>query len=126
MYQKLSGSSDETPKACHFDDFEIRNGKLYYKDKSKPLTTKKGYLKSAGTIAEMLGKEGLRNLGFDVPTGKVTARQAVILNKAEEELPSMSDIAKANDIGLQEIMENASRSMENLNQQTRGRGFAHA
>ena len=40
-----------------------------------------------------------------------------MLNKAEEELPSMSDIAKATDIELQEITENASKSMENLNQQ---------
>ena len=40
-----------------------------------------------------------------------------MLNKAKEELPSMSDIAKADDIELQEITENASRSMKNLNQQ---------
>ena len=32
----------------------------------------------------------------------------------EEELPSMSDIAKADDTELQEIMENAAISMENL------------
>ena len=32
-------------------------------------------------------------------------------------MPSMSNIAKADDIELQEIMENASRSIENLNQQ---------
>ena len=43
-----------------------------------------------------------------------------MLNRAEEELPSESDIAKADDIELQEIMENASRSIENLNQQFEG------
>ena len=39
--------------------------------------------------------------------GKVTARQAVMLNKAAEELPSESDITKADDIELQEIVEKA-------------------
>ena len=70
---------------------------------------------------KILGKEGLRNLGFDIPMdGKVTARQATELNKAKEELPSMSDVAKADDIGLEEITENASRSMENLIVQLEG------
>ena len=40
--------------------------------------------------------------------GKVTARQAVMLNKAAEELPSESDISGADDIELQEIAEKAS------------------
>ena len=40
-----------------------------------------------------------------------------MLNKAQEELPFASDVVKADDIELQEIMENASRSIENLNQQ---------
>ena len=62
-------------------------------------------------------KGGLRNLGFDIPRGKVTARQAVMLNKAQEQLPSASDVDKADDIELQEIVKNASRSIENLNQQ---------
>ena len=32
--------------------------------------------------------------------------------RAEDELPPISDIAKANDMELQEIMENVARSME--------------
>ena len=40
--------------------------------------------------------------------GKLTARQAVMLNKAAEELPSESDITKADDIELQEIVKKAS------------------
>ena len=35
--------------------------------------------------------------------GKLTAQQAVMLNKAAEELSSESDITKADDIELQEI-----------------------
>ena len=59
-------------------------------------------------LSDILGKGGLRNLGFDIPRGKVTARQAVMLNKAAEELPSASEITKADDIELQEIAEKAS------------------
>ena len=55
-----------------------------------------------------MGKGGLRNLGFDIPRGKVTAQQAVMLNKTAEELPSESDITKADDIELQEIAQKAS------------------
>ena len=65
-------------------------------------------LKSVGMLADTLGKNRLHNLGFDIPRGKVTARQAVMLNKAAEELPSESDITKADDIELQEIAEKAS------------------
>ena len=61
-----------------------------------------------------IGKEGLRDLGFDIARGKITAQQAEILNRVEEELPSTSDVAKADDIELQEIIENVARSMENL------------
>ena len=65
-------------------------------------------LKSVGMLADILGKGGLRNLGFDIPRGKITARQDVMLNKAAEELPPESDITKADDIELQEIAEKAS------------------
>ena len=57
---------------------------------------------------DILGKNRLRRLGFNIPVGRITARQAVMLNKAAEELPSESDITKADDIELQEIVEKAS------------------
>ena len=52
---------------------------------------------------DILGKGGLRSLGFDIPRGKLTARQAVMVKKVKEELPSESDITKVDDIELQEI-----------------------
>ena len=61
-----------------------------------------------------MGKGGLRNLGFDIPLGRVTVQQAVMLNKAAEELPSESDITNADDKELQEIAEKASKSTEDL------------
>ena len=59
-------------------------------------------------LADVLGKNRLCRLGFNIPVGSITARQAVMLNKAAEELPSESDITKADDIELQEIVEKAS------------------
>ena len=35
---------------------------------------------------KILGKEGPRNLDFNIPKEKVTARQAAMLNKVEEEI----------------------------------------
>ena len=58
--------------------------------------------------ADILSKNRLRRLGFNIPVGKVTARQAVMPNKAAEELPSGSDITGVDDIKRQEIAEKAS------------------
>ena len=59
-------------------------------------------------IADILGKNRLHRLDFNIPVGHITAQQAVMLNKAAEELPSESDITRADDIELQEIAEKAS------------------
>ena len=103
LYRKLSESMSKTSEAFHLDYFELRGGELYYKGKSMPLTIRGRKLRLVSVIAEILGKEELHDLGFDIPMGKVTARQAVMLNRVEEELPSASDVAKADDIELQEI-----------------------
>ena len=78
-----------------------------------------GKLKSVGEIKKTLGKGRLHKLGFF--EDKVTAEQAVMLNRVEEELPSVSDVAKADDdIELQEITENAMKSTEDLITQFKG------
>ena len=107
LCKRLSENIGETPEEFHYDYFKLENGELYYRGKRKPLTSK-GVLKLVGMLVDILGKGGLRNLGFDIPRGKVTARQAVMLNKAAEELPSESDITKVDDTELQEIVEKAS------------------
>ena len=114
LYKKLSENIGETQEESHFDYFKLEDGELYYRGNRKPLTYGEGKLKSVGEIAEILGKNRLRSLGFDIPKGKLTARQAVMLNRVKEELPFTSDITKVVDIELQEIMENASKSMEDL------------
>ena len=107
LYKKISENISETPEEFHCDYFKLEDGELYYRGKRKSLTTK-GVLKLVGMLADILGKGGLCNLSFDIPRGKVTARQAVMLNKAAEELPSESDVTGADDIELQEIAEKAS------------------
>ena len=92
LYKKLSENIGETPKLFHYDYFKLEGGELYNIGNRKPLTTKKGGLKSAKEIMKILGKNRLRRLGFNIPVGKVTAQQAVMLNKAAEELPFESDI----------------------------------
>ena len=107
LYKKLSENIGETPELFHCDYFKLEGGELYYIGSRKPLTTE-GKLKSVGMLADILGKNRLRRLGFNIPVGKVTAQQAVMLNKAAEELPSESDITKVDDIELEEIAEKAS------------------
>ena len=107
LYRRLSENVGETPELFHYDYFKLEGGELYYIGSKKPLTTE-GKLKSVGMLADILGKNRLCKLGFNIPVGSITARQAVMLNKAAEELPSESGITKADDIELQEIVEKAS------------------
>ena len=105
LYKKISENIGETPEEFHYDYLKLEGGELYYRGKRKPLTTK-GVLKSVGMLADILGKGGIHNLGFDIPRGKVIAQQVVMLNKAERR--AASDITKVDDIELQEIVEKAS------------------
>ena len=106
LYKRLSENIGETPELFHYDYFKLESGELYYIGSRKPLTTE-GKQKSVGMLEDTLGKNRLRRLGFNIPVGKLMARQAIMLNKAAEELPSESDITKADDIELQEIAEKA-------------------
>ena len=107
LYKRLSENIGETPELFHYDYFKLEGGELYYIGSRKPLTTE-GKLKSVGMIADILSKNRLCRFGFNIPVGKLMAQQAVMLNKAAEELPSESDITKADDIELQEIAEKSS------------------
>ena len=65
--------------------------------------TRDGKLRSVKEMKKILENGGLRDLDFDIPKG-VTAQQAEMLNLVEEEIPSVSDVSKAGDIELQEIV----------------------
>ena len=107
LYKKLSENIDETPELFHCDYFKLEGGELYYIGNRKPLTTERK-LKSVGMLADILGKNRLHRLGFNIPVGRITTQRAIMLNKAAEELPSESDITGADDIELQEIAEKTS------------------
>ena len=76
--------------------------------------TTEGKLKSVRMLADILGKNRLCRLGFNIPVGHITARQAVMLNKAAEELPSESDITGGDDIELQEIVKKTSSIISHI------------
>ena len=116
LYKKLSENIGEIPELCHYDYFKLKGSR-------QPLMTE-GKLKSVGMLADIFGKNRLRRLGFNIPVGRITARQAVMLNKAAEELPSESDITRADDIELQEIAEKASGIISQIKRHPdRYRGF---
>ena len=118
LYERLSQKLVRTSEVFHYDLFELRDGKMYFRDKSKPLMTKKGGLKSAKELMKILGKEGLRDLGYNVNKGKVTAWQAAMLNKVEEEIPSASDVDKAGDIELHKIAKSTEDLISQINNQS--------
>ena len=99
LYKRISENIGETPELFHYNYFKLEGGELYYIGNRKPLMTE-GKLKLVGVLADILGKNRLHRLGFNIPLGKVTSWQAVILNKAAEELPSESDITGVNDMEL--------------------------
>ena len=122
LHKKLSENVSETPELFHYDYFKLEDGELYYRGSRNPLMTK-GVLKSVGMSADILGKNGLRRLGFNIPVGRITAQQAVMLNKAAEELPSESDITRADDIELQKMSRQI--QMIYLNMGPQGLGSLH-
>ena len=83
LYKRLSENIGETPELFHYDYFKLKGWELYYIGSRKPLTTE-GKIKSIGMLADILGKNRLCRLGFNIPVGPITARQAVMLNKAAE------------------------------------------
>ena len=104
LYKKLS---ETLVKPQNYFTMIILYSKVCYIGNRKPLTTE-GKLKLVGMLADILCKNRLHRLGFNIPVGRITAQQTVMLNKAAEELPSESDITEADDIELQEIAEKAS------------------
>ena len=115
LCKKLSEKIGGIPEPFHYDYFKLEGGELYYIGNRKPLTTE-GKLKSVGMLADILGKNRLRRLGFNMPVGKVAAQQAVMLNEAAEELPFTSDIDKVDDIELQEIAKSREDLISQLTQ----------
>ena len=87
--------------------FEInKDGRLYYK--GKPLMNRNGELKTIGVMADTLGIRGLREMGYNITKTNLKPLFVLDLLEKQAELPSSSEIAKADDIELAEIAEKAS------------------
>ena len=67
-----------------------------------------GELKTIGVIADTLGIRGLREMGYNITKTNLKPRFVLDLLENQTELPSSSEIAKADDIELEEIAEKAS------------------
>ena len=108
LYEKLG---KRNPEVLHYDLFEMKGKDLYYigpeGDLNKALT-RRGRFLTVGAIADVLGKEGLREIGFDIPKSSVSARKALM------KMPSASDIGKANEIEMQELTRKAIDVNEDL------------
>ena len=89
-----------------------KDGRSYYK--GKPLMNRNGELKMIGIIADTLGIRGLREMGYNIAKINLKPRFVLDLLEKEAELPSASEIAKADTIELEEI----AKSTEDLIFQT--------
>ena len=79
-----------------------------------------GELKTIGVIADTLGIKGLREMGYNIIKTNLKPRHVLDLLEKQVELPSASDIAKADDTELQEITGKATKSIEDLISQLNG------
>ena len=93
--------------------FELdKDGRLYYK--GKPLMNRNGELKTIGIIADTLGIRGLREMSYNMTKTNLKPRFVLDLLEKQTELPSSSEIAKADDIELEEMAEKASDIISQL------------
>ena len=67
-----------------------------------------GELKTIGVIADTLGIRGLHEMGYNITKTNLKPRIVLDLLEKQAKLPSSSEIAKADDIELEEIAEKAS------------------
>ena len=109
LYQKLSD---------YYDYFRCEGKQLCFRNKDEPLTNQDGLLRMIKQLTKTLSIQRLRDLGFD--THQIMHEYVAALNKVEKELLSTPDVAKADDIELQEIMEDTVRSKDNLIVQLKG------
>ena len=92
------------------------NGRLYYK--GKPLMNRNGELKTIGIIADTLGIRGLREMGYNITKINLKPRLILDLMEKQAELPSSSEIAEADTIELEEMVESTEDLISQINNQS--------
>ena len=73
-----------------------KNGILYCR--GKPLMNRNGELKTIGVIADTLGFRGLQEMGYNIAKTNLKPRFVLDLLEKQAELPSSSEIAKADEM----------------------------
>ena len=97
--------------------FELgRDGRLYYK--GKLLMNRNGELKTVGVIADTLGIRGLREMSYNITKTNLKPRSVLDLLEKQTELPSSSEIAKADTIELEEIAKSTEDLIFQINNQS--------
>ena len=93
-----------------------KDGRLYYR--GKPLMNRNGELKTIGVIADTLGIRVLQEMGYNITKTNLKPRFVLDLLDKQAELPSSSEIAKANEIELEEIAKSTEDLIYQINEQT--------
>ena len=97
--------------------FELdKDGRLYYR--RKPLTNRNGELKTIGVKADTLGIRVLQEMGYNITKTNLKPRFVLDLLEKQAELPSSSEIAKADTIELEEIAKSTEDLIFQINNQT--------
>ena len=94
----------------------VKDGRLYYK--GKPLMNRNGELKTIGVIADTLGIRGLRDMGYNISKTNLKPRYVLDVMEKQAELPSSSEIAKVDEIELEEIAKSIEDLIYQINEQS--------
>ena len=93
-----------------------QDGRLYYK--GKPLMNRNGELKTIGVIADTLGIGGLQEVGYNISKTNLKPQFVLDLMEKQAELPSIHEIAGADDIELAEIAKSTEDLIFQINSQS--------
>ena len=97
--------------------FEIdKDGRLYYR--GKPLMNRNGELKTIGIIADTLRIRRRQEMGYNITKTNLKPRFVLDLLEKQSQLPSSSEIAKADTIELEEIAKSTEDLISQINEQT--------
>ena len=116
IYELIGNKTHQRPEP-NLRLFELdKDGRLYYK--GKPLMNRNGELKTIDIIEDTLGIRGLREMGYNITKTNLKPRFVLDLLEKQAELPSLSEIAKADEIELEEIAKSTEDLIYQINNQT--------
>ena len=77
-----------------------------------------GELKTIGIIADTLGIRGLREMGYNIAKTNLKPRFVLDLLEKQAKLPSSSELAKSDEMELEEIAKSTEDLIYQINKQT--------